>query len=93
VQDVAVIGVEDATWGEVGVAFVVPRPGQAVDGGALAAFLGERLARYKVPKHFVAIDALPRTAYGKVVKAELAARWAERQGTEVRGQGTEKEGR
>jgi fatty-acyl-CoA synthase len=86
-----VIGVEDATWGEVGVAFVVPRPGQTVAGGTLAAFLGERLARYKVPKHFVAVDALPRTAYGKVVKAELAARWAERQGSGDRAQGTGEE--
>ena len=89
VQDAAVIGVGDPTWGEIGVAFVVSRPGQMVDAGTLAAFLGERLARYKVPKHFVAIDALPRTAYGKVVKAELAARWAQRQGSGVRGPGSE----
>ena len=38
------------------------------------AFLAERLAKYKIPKQFVFIDALPRTPYGKVVKAELAAR-------------------
>jgi fatty-acyl-CoA synthase len=91
VQDAAVIGVPDPTWGEIGVAFLVPRPGQSVDAGALATFLGERLARYKVPKHFVAIDALPRTAYGKVVKAELAARWAASQGSGVRGLGSDKE--
>jgi len=42
-----------------------------------------------VPKHFVAVDALPRTAYGKVVKAELAARWAASQGTGDRAPGTE----
>ena len=89
VQDAAVIGVGDATWGEVGVAFVVPRPGNPIDGPALAAFLGGHLARYKVPKHFVAVDALPRTAYGKVVKAELAARWAASQGTGDRAPGTE----
>jgi fatty-acyl-CoA synthase len=80
VQDAAVIGVGDPTWGEIGVAFVVPRPGRPADAEALASFLSERLARYKVPKHFVEMDALPRTAYGKVVKAELAARWEKSRG-------------
>jgi len=93
VQDAAVVGVPDPTWGEIGIAFVVSRPGQPLDAGALAAFLGERIARYKVPKHFVAIDALPRTAYGKIVKAELAARWTESPGTGVRGPGSETENR
>jgi fatty-acyl-CoA synthase len=93
VQDAAVIGVADPTWGEIGVAFVVPRAGQSIDTGTLAAFLGGRLARFKLPKHFVAIDALPRTAYGKVVKAELAARWAKRQGSGDRGQRTGEEKR
>jgi fatty-acyl-CoA synthase len=88
-----VIGVADPTWGEIGVAFVVPRAGQSIDTGTLAAFLGGRLARFKLPKHFVAIDALPRTAYGKVVKAELAARWAKRQGSGDRGQRTGEEKR
>jgi fatty-acyl-CoA synthase len=76
VQDAAVVGVGDETWGEVGVAFVVPRPGHATSGEALAAFLGERLARFKIPRRFVFIEALPRTAYGKVVKGELVARLA-----------------
>jgi acyl-CoA synthetase (AMP-forming)/AMP-acid ligase II len=38
---------------------------------ALADFLGTRLARYKVPREYVFVEALPRTAYGKVVKGEL----------------------
>jgi len=75
VADVAVVGVEDAKWGEVGVAFVVLRPDQPVRGDALAAFLAGRIARYKVPKDFVFLDALPRTAYGKVVKGDLRARY------------------
>lgn len=71
VEDAAVVGVPDERWGEVGVAFVVPRPGVAPTAEALAVHLGERLARYKVPREFRFLDALPRTAYGKVVKGEL----------------------
>jgi acyl-CoA synthetase (AMP-forming)/AMP-acid ligase II len=47
----------------------------------LAEFLADRLARYKVPRELVFVDALPRTPYGKVVKGELRERWlAERKG-------------
>lgn len=73
VQDAAVIGVPHPTWGEVGVAFVVRRPGSSVPGEELAAFLAARLAKYKIPKEFISVEELPRTPYGKVVKGELAA--------------------
>ncbi len=75
VQDAAVVGVPDERWGERGVAFVVLRPERSVDPDELAAFLGERLARYKIPREFVFRDALPRTPYGKVVKGELRDAW------------------
>jgi fatty-acyl-CoA synthase len=71
VKDAAVVGVPDDTWGEVGAAFVVVRDGMTVTGEELAAFLSEKLARYKVPRRWAFVDALPRTAYGKVVKGEL----------------------
>jgi len=71
VQDAAVIGVAHPTWGEVGVAFIVPRPGQSLTVEMLAEFLSPRLARYKIPKEFVFVESLPRTPYGKVVKGEL----------------------
>lgn len=71
VQDAAVVGVPDPTWGEVGVAFVVTRPGVTPAKAELLAFAESRLARYKLPKEIVFVDALPRTAYGKVVKGEL----------------------
>jgi fatty-acyl-CoA synthase len=70
VEDAAVVGVADPTWGEVGVAFVVAR-GEEPAASDLLAFLGERLARYKLPKRFLFLPALPRTAYGKVVRSEL----------------------
>ncbi|HUO87519.1 MAG TPA: long-chain fatty acid--CoA ligase [Thermoanaerobaculia bacterium] len=71
VEDAAVVGVPDERWGEVGVAFVVPRPGGELTSERLEAHLGERLARFKVPRDYRFVEALPRTAYGKVVKAEL----------------------
>ena len=74
VADAAVVGVSDERWGEVGVAFWVPRRSPGPDSEDLVAHLGQRLARYKIPKRFVRLDDLPRTPYGKVVKAELRAR-------------------
>ena len=70
VSDAAVIAVPDETWGEAGVAFVV---GNATE-DELTSYLATRIARFKVPKRFVFIDALPRTPYGKVVKEELRKR-------------------
>ncbi|HEY0370695.1 MAG TPA: AMP-binding protein, partial [Thermoanaerobaculia bacterium] len=67
VSDAAVVAVADDTWGEVGVAFVVG----SVSEEDLAQYLSSRIAKYKVPRRFVRIDALPRTPYGKVIKEEL----------------------
>lgn len=78
VHDAAVIGVAHETWGEVGVAFVVLRPGASASRQQLAEFLQSRLAKYKIPKEFVFRETLPRTPYGKVVKPELAAAYAKR---------------
>ncbi len=77
VQDAAVIGVEHETWGEVGVAFIVLREQQHADDTQLSEFLTQRLAKYKVPREFVFTAALPRSAYGKVLKPELAKRYVE----------------
>jgi fatty-acyl-CoA synthase len=70
VADAAVIAVPDDTWGEVGIAFVVG----SVTEEELAQYLSLRIAKYKLPRRFVFIDALPRTPYGKVVKEELRKR-------------------
>ena len=67
VADAAVVAVNDATWGEVGVAFVVSRAQQE----ELERYLAERLARYKLPRRYIFIDTLPRTPYGKVEKGKL----------------------
>jgi fatty-acyl-CoA synthase len=78
-SDAAVVGVPHETWGEVGIAFVVPAAEQTVSAEEIGEFLAERLARYKIPKEFRVVDVLPRTPYGKVVKGELFQRWKEEQ--------------
>ncbi|WP_112264240.1 acyl-CoA synthetase [Lentzea terrae] len=75
VESCAVVGVADERWGEVGVGYVVVRG--ELDESALRAHLEANLARYKVPKHLVFVDALPRNATGKVRRVELRARAAE----------------
>jgi fatty-acyl-CoA synthase len=74
VADCAVVGVPDETWGEVAVAFVVAEGTAAPDEAALATFLGGRIAQFKVPRRWEFVDALPRTPYGKVIKADLRDR-------------------
>jgi len=80
VQDAAVLGVPHETWGEAGVAFVVARPEVQLEADELTKFLAGRLAKYKLPKEFVFVESLPRTAYGKVVKSDLAEEWKRRRG-------------
>ena len=71
VADAAVVGVADERWGEVGVAFVVAKT--AVSDGAIVEHCRDRLARYKVPKRVVFVEALPMSAMNKVQKDELRA--------------------
>lgn len=68
---VAVVGIPDDRMGEVGKAFVVLRPGTDTSEAALIAWSRENMANYKVPRHFVFVDDLPRNAGGKVLKMEL----------------------
>jgi len=68
VGDVAVVGIPDAQWGEVGCAFVVVAPGATLDVPTLEQHCRSRLAKFKVPKRFEIVDTLPRTPSGKVQK-------------------------
>lgn len=76
VASVAVIGVPDERWGEVGKAIVIPTAGTTVNHDEIAAHLDGRIARYKIPKSTQIVDDLPRTASGKVRKNELRARYS-----------------
>jgi HIP---CoA ligase len=71
VAESAVIGVPDPRLGEVGQAYLVTRPGQALTEAEVLAFCRERLANYKVPRRVVFRDALPRNPSGKVLKRQL----------------------
>jgi fatty-acyl-CoA synthase len=73
VFEAAVVGRQDHRWGEVPVAFVVTR-GDPVSEEELAKFCRERLSKFKVPKAFRLIDALPRNPSGKVLKRVLRDR-------------------
>jgi fatty-acyl-CoA synthase len=77
VADAALIGVADAKWGEVGRAIVVPQAGQSPSAGDIVEFCRHKLARYKVPKTIVFTPSLPRSPYGKVIKAELRRQFGE----------------
>ena len=74
VAEVAVVGAPDAEWGEVVVAFVVGLPGTPPDVAALDAHCLAQMARFKRPKRYVVLDALPKNHYGKVLKTELRQR-------------------
>ncbi len=77
VAEVAVVGRPDPQWGEAVVAFVVAAPGQSCEAAALDAHCLAHMARFKRPKDYRLVDALPKNHYGKVLKTELRARLAE----------------
>ena len=80
VAEAAVVGRPDQRWGEAVVAVVVPRDGAVVDTTRLLDRYRGRLARFKHPREVIVVDALPRTALGKVKKDELRRLVAERHG-------------
>jgi long-chain acyl-CoA synthetase len=79
VSEAAVVGQRDAEWGEVVVAFLVAGEGGAVDDAALDALCLDHIARFKRPKEYRWVPALPKNSYGKVLKTELRA-WLQAEG-------------
>ena len=71
VEEAAVVGVPDDTWGESGLAAVALKSGAGLTGDELKTFLRGKIAHYKVPKRFVFMDELPKTGAGKIDKLLL----------------------
>lgn len=74
VLEAAVVGVKEPAKGELPIAFVTARCPGELDLKGLKEFCVERLARYKVPRQFFAVEQMPKTGSGKINKAELRAR-------------------
>jgi acyl-CoA synthetase (AMP-forming)/AMP-acid ligase II len=78
VDEVVVVGLPDEEFGQVVGAIVVPAEGEDLEVAALTSYVKERLAYFKVPSHWVVTrEPLPRTATGKVVRAEVMDRFEE----------------
>jgi fatty-acyl-CoA synthase len=76
VAAVAACGVPDEKWGHQVGAAIILREGMSATEGELDAFIRERLAHFKAPRHWMFVDAFPMTASGKVRRVELAERFA-----------------
>lgn len=74
VLEAAVVGAPDDFWGEIVVAFVVPRQSRQLDVEELQAFLRSHIAHFKVPRRFEVVDALPKSGTGKIQKKDLRTR-------------------
>ncbi len=73
ISEVAVFGMKDAKFGEVVCAAVVPVSGATVSLETIQDYCDGQIARYKIPRHLLVLDELPRTAIGKVAKGTLPA--------------------
>ena len=70
VREVAVIGVPDSKWGEVGKAFIV-KEDKALSEDSLNDYCLKNLAKFKIPKYFVFVNELPKGDSGKILKRKL----------------------
>ncbi|MBG0781655.1 MAG: AMP-binding protein [Bacteroidales bacterium] len=71
IEEVAIIGVPDEKWGESGMAFIVLKNESEASPESLTAFCRESLAKYKIPKHFRFVEALPKNDAGKIDRKSL----------------------
>ena len=85
VQEAAVIGVPDKKRGETVRAFIVPKEGMQLNKKELLYFLKKNLASYKLPRGIIEIEAMPKTASGKISKKDLRQLYEELNAQKVKG--------
>jgi acyl-CoA synthetase (AMP-forming)/AMP-acid ligase II len=79
VAEIAILGIPDEKWGEIGVAVVVRREGiPAVEAPELLGYLEGRCAKYRWPRQFVFWESMPKSGYGKIVKKDIKVLLIER---------------
>jgi long-chain acyl-CoA synthetase len=71
IEECAVVGLPDKEWGERVAAFIKLKPGQAVSGDEVKQYLKSLLSPFKVPKKYIFVDDMPKSAAGKILKREL----------------------
>jgi len=71
ISDVAVVGIPDEKWGEVGMAFVVLQEGERMTEDEALRFCEERMAKFKIPKSIKFLKELPQTASQKIMRYKL----------------------
>jgi fatty-acyl-CoA synthase len=71
ISDVAVVGIPDERWGEVGMAFIVRQEGEIMTEEEALKFCEERMAKYKIPKSVKFVKELPQTASQKIMRYKL----------------------
>ncbi len=71
IKEVAVIGVHDEKWGEVGIAFIVLKEEQGISPAEFAEFCKGKLAKYKTPKYFNVVQEIPKNEAGKIDRKKL----------------------
>ena len=85
IEEVAIIGVPDKKWGEVGSAFVKIKDESELNIEDIRSFLKEKLAKFKWPLHMIKVPALPRSGTGKVLKFELREKFGGQDGIRTHG--------
>src|SRR5699024_2112012 len=71
VNAACVLEIPDDTWGEIGVAFLIPEAGITLNIDEIVQYCKEGLANYKIPKQFYVRTDLPKTLVGKIAKQEI----------------------
>lgn len=77
VENAAVLPIPDPILGDIGRAYIIPKPGCTIDTDDLKAYLKQNIAKFKIPKQFVYRNELPLTSIGKIEKKKLSQEIAE----------------